>query len=188
MSTVFLKSTVRPWPSVSRPSSRICSSTLKTSGCAFSISSKSTTAVGPAAHRLGELPALVVADVARRRADEPGDGVLLHVLGHVDADHRVLVVEEELGQRLGRLGLPHAGGAEEDEGADGPVGILQAGAGAAHRVRTPPRSPVAGRSPACSSRSSMWTSFSTSPSISRETGMPVHLATTSAMSSASPPP
>ncbi len=29
----------------------------------------------------------------------------------------------------------------------------------------------------------MWISFSTSPSISRETGMPVHLATTSATSS-----
>ena len=34
-------------------------------------------------------------------------------------------------------------------------------------------------------RSSMWISFSTSPSISFETGMPVHLATTSAMSSSS---
>ena len=34
-------------------------------------------------------------------------------------------------------------------------------------------------------RSSMWISFSTSPSIRRETGMPVHLATTSATSSAS---
>ena len=32
-------------------------------------------------------------------------------------------------------------------------------------------------------RSSMWISFSTSPSIRRETGMPVHLETTSAMSS-----
>ncbi len=29
----------------------------------------------------------------------------------------------------------------------------------------------------------MWISFSTSPSIRRETGMPVHLATTSATSS-----
>src|ERR1051325_9221216 len=34
-------------------------------------------------------------------------------------------------------------------------------------------------------RSSMWTSFCTSPSSSRETGMPVHLATTSATSSSS---
>ena len=44
INTVFLKSTVRPWASVRRPSSRIWSSTLNTSGCAFSISSNSTTA------------------------------------------------------------------------------------------------------------------------------------------------
>ena len=31
----------------------------------------------------------------------------------------------------------------------------------------------------------MWMSFSTSPSTSRETGMPVHLPTTSAISSTS---
>ena len=43
MITVFLKSTVRPWPSVMRPSSSTWSKTLKTSLCAFSISSKSTT-------------------------------------------------------------------------------------------------------------------------------------------------
>ena len=46
MTTAFLKSTVRPWPSVSRPSSRSWSSTLKTSPWAFSISSKRTTVYG----------------------------------------------------------------------------------------------------------------------------------------------
>ena len=44
--TVFLKSTVRPWPSVRRPSSSTCSSTLNTSGCAFSTSSSSSTLYG----------------------------------------------------------------------------------------------------------------------------------------------
>src|SRR6266540_370400 len=43
MTTVFLKSTVRPWASVSRPASSSCSRMLKTSGCAFSISSSSST-------------------------------------------------------------------------------------------------------------------------------------------------
>ena len=41
--TVFSKFTFRPWASVIWPSSRICSSTLSTSGWAFSISSKRTT-------------------------------------------------------------------------------------------------------------------------------------------------
>ena len=43
MMSVLRKSTVRPWPSVRRPSSSTCSRTLNTSGCAFSISSNSTT-------------------------------------------------------------------------------------------------------------------------------------------------
>src|SRR5690625_5829169 len=46
MITVFLKSTTRPWASVRRPSSRICSSELKMSACAFSTSSNSTTENG----------------------------------------------------------------------------------------------------------------------------------------------
>ena len=40
------------------------------------------------AHGLGELAALLVADVAGRGADEARDGELLAVLAHVDADHR----------------------------------------------------------------------------------------------------
>src|SRR3712207_8467602 len=53
------------------------------------------------------LPAGLVADVAGRRADQPGHRVLLGVLAHVDADHGPLVVEQELRQRLGQLGLAH---------------------------------------------------------------------------------
>ena len=46
ITTAFLKSTVRPWLSVRRPSSRTWSRTLNTSGCAFSISSSRTTWYG----------------------------------------------------------------------------------------------------------------------------------------------
>ena len=91
-------------------------------------------AVGPPAHRLGQRAALVVADIARRGADQAGDGVLLHIFRHVDAHHRVLVVEQEFGQRAGQLRLADAGRPEEQEAADRPVRVLQAGAGAAHGV------------------------------------------------------
>src|SRR4051812_1048316 len=91
-------------------------------------------AVRLAAHGLGELAALVVADVARGRADQARDGVLLHVLGHVDTDHRVLVAEQELGERPRQLGLSHAGRAEEDERAGRALGILEARARAADRL------------------------------------------------------
>src|SRR4051812_38072442 len=92
-------------------------------------------AVRLAAHGLGELAALVVADVARRRADQARDGVLLHVLRHVDAHHRVLVAEEELRERPRQLRLAHARRAEEDEGAGRPLRVLEARARAADRLR-----------------------------------------------------
>ena len=81
---------------------------------------------------LGELAAFFVADVAGRRADETRDRVLLHILGHIDADHRLLAVEEFGRERLGELGLADAGGAEEEERADGATRILDAGARTLH--------------------------------------------------------
>ncbi len=90
--------------------------------------------VRPPAHRLGELAALVVTHVAGRRAHEARHGVLLHVLRHVDPDHGLLGVEHELGQRAGQLRLADAGGTDEQERADRPVGVLEAGAGTAQGV------------------------------------------------------
>ena len=88
-----------------------------------------------APHRFGQLTALFVPDVARRRTDEAAHRVLLHVLAHVELDQGVLVVEEELGQRLGQLGLAHAGRAQEDERAARALGVLEAGPGAADGPR-----------------------------------------------------
>ena len=89
--------------------------------------------IGPPPHRFGERAALVIADIARRRADQPRHRMLLHVFGHVEADHRGLVVEQIFGQRLGQLGLADAGRAQEHERAHRAVRVLQAGARAAHR-------------------------------------------------------
>ena len=75
--------------------------------------------VGLPADGLGELAALLIAHIAGRGPDEPGDGELLHVLRHVDAHQVLLAVKEGLGQGLGQLGLAHAGGAQEEEGANG---------------------------------------------------------------------
>ena len=86
-----------------------------------------------APHLLGELAALLVAHVAGRRADQLRDAVLLHIFRHVDADHGFFAAEYRLGYRLGQLGLAHARGPEEQEGADGPARILEACAASLHR-------------------------------------------------------
>src|SRR6266487_240619 len=88
----------------------------------------------PAAHLLGELATLVVADVAGRGTDEPGHRVPVVELGHVQLDERVLAAEQELGERLGQLGLTHAGRAGEDERAGRPLRVLQAGPGTPDRL------------------------------------------------------
>ena len=87
--------------------------------------------VGLAAYLFGKLAALFVSHVARRRTDETRYGVLLHIFAHIDADDGILRVEKILGQHLGQVGFAHTGGTEEDEGADGLVGVLESGAVAA---------------------------------------------------------
>ncbi|MNC11155.1 hypothetical protein D3C75_588450 [compost metagenome] len=86
------------------------------------------------AHGLGEVSTFLVADIARGRTDQACDAVLLHELAHVDADHRVGTVEQELGQRLAQFGLAYAGRAQEQERATRSIRIGQASARTTHRV------------------------------------------------------
>ena len=86
-------------------------------------------------HLLGELTALFVPDVSGRRANQLADRVLLHVLGHVEADERVVAAEQEVRQRARQLGLADAGRAEEHEAADRAVRVLESGARPADGAR-----------------------------------------------------
>ena len=129
-------------------------------------------AVGLAPHGLGQLAAFVVADVAGRRADQPRDGVLLHVLRHVDADHA---------RARRRTGTRPARGPARScprRSAQGTGTSRAAGSGLAAR-RAQRRTALATARTASSwpttrwcSRSSILTSFSTSPSSSCVTGTP----------------
>ena len=91
--------------------------------------------VGLAPHRLGELAALLVADVAGRGADQAADGVALLVLGHVEADDVVLGVEERLGERAARArSCRRRSGPRKMNEPIGRRGSLMPGAGADDRV------------------------------------------------------
>ncbi len=78
-----------------------------------------------AAHLLGELAALLVTDVSRRSAEQARRRVLLGEFRHVHADQGVLVVEQELREGLGQLGLADAGRASEDERTGRTLRILE---------------------------------------------------------------
>jgi hypothetical protein len=114
--------------------------------------------------------------------------VLLHVLGHVEVDERVLVAEHELGQGLGEQRLADARGADEDERAHRTLGVLEAARGCGG---WPWRSALMASSWLmtflCSSSSSL--SRRSASSFSRRvSGTPVILLTTSAMTSSSTTP
>ena len=61
--------------------------------------------------------------------------MLLLVLGHVQAHHGVLVVEEEPGQGPDQLRLADAGRPEEHEAPDGPARVFETGAAPADSLR-----------------------------------------------------
>src|SRR5687768_14444264 len=78
---------------------------------------------------------IFIADVSRRRTDQPRDRELLHVLAHVHADERGWIGEEELRQRARELGLPDTRWAAEDERANRPLRILEPSAATSNRAR-----------------------------------------------------
>jgi len=88
--------------------------------------------VGRTLDALGELAALLVAHVPRRRTDQLRDAVLFHVLRHIEADQRLVGAEEELRQAARHLRFAHAGRAQEQERTDGTAGILEPGTRAAN--------------------------------------------------------
>ena len=71
--------------------------------------------IGPTTYGFGEHTALLISDIARRRADEPRDAMLFHKLGHIDADHRIVIVEQERSERLRQFSLADARWPKEQE-------------------------------------------------------------------------
>src|SRR6185503_7231496 len=82
----------------------------------------------------GELSTFLVADVSRRRADHPCHGVLLHVLRHVEPDHRALVVKQKLRERTSSFRFTYTRWSEKDKRTDGTIRILQPCTRTADRV------------------------------------------------------
>ena len=80
--------------------------------------------------RFGQQAALFEADVARRCADETGNGVAFHVFGHVKALQRHAQRE---GQLSCDFGFTHAGGTGKQEAAYRPVRRTQARTGHFYR-------------------------------------------------------
>src|SRR5258708_33241465 len=85
-----------------------------------------------AANAPGQLSAFSRAYVAWRGADELRDGMLFHELRHIEANQRLLRTEQEFREAARDFRFAYAGGAEEEEAADGTRRVFESGAAAAN--------------------------------------------------------
>src|SRR5438552_17794973 len=85
-----------------------------------------------ALHALGKLSALFVAYVSRRRTDQLRNRVLLHELGHIEADQSLLNAQHELRERPRYFRLADAGRTEKQKWTNRPLRCFQAGTAAAY--------------------------------------------------------
>ena len=90
--------------------------------------------VWAAAHRLSQLPAFFITDIAGRRADQPRHGVFFHIFAHVDADQAVLGIKQRSRKRLGQFGFTHPRRPKKNKRTGRTARILDARAGAQHRI------------------------------------------------------
>jgi hypothetical protein len=117
------KSTVLPWWSVSLPVVHDLQEDVEQVRVRLLDLVEQQHAMRVLVDGVGEEPALVEADIARRRADQPADRVALHIFRHVEALERDAHDRRQLARHLG---LADAGGAGEEVVADRLVGIAQA--------------------------------------------------------------
>src|SRR5262245_61318272 len=81
--------------------------------------------IRPASDGFGKLSAFFEADVTGRRADQPRHRVFLLILGHINADHRVFVIEQRLSQGTSQLRFSDTGRSEKNETSDWTVRIFE---------------------------------------------------------------
>mmetsp|Transcript_42787 Transcript_42787/g.128462 ORF Transcript_42787/g.128462 Transcript_42787/m.128462 type:complete len:340 (+) Transcript_42787:615-1634(+) len=96
---------------------------------------KEDDAVGAALDRVSQQAALIVADIAWGRADEPRHRMLLHVLRHVEAHNRILAVEQVGRKRLCQLRFADAGRTQEHEACQRAVRVDEISAAALDGLR-----------------------------------------------------
>ena len=78
---------------------------------------------------LSKLTALLISYISRRRSDQSGYRILLHVLTHINSDHILLIIEKILCKSLGKFSLTYTGRSKEQEGTNWLGRVLDSGFG-----------------------------------------------------------
>src|SRR3990172_5344576 len=81
-----------------------------------------------------EMSTLFISHITRRCADKLCHRVFFHELRHVCADHRLLIIKQELCERLCEFSLSNTGWSHEYERAKRPIRVLDTGPRPAHCI------------------------------------------------------
>lgn len=84
--------------------------------------------VGFLANRFGQYAAFTVANVARRRTNQPRDGVFLLEFGHIDGGQVLATAVKQLCQLQDGFGFTHTAGASQQERTERASRTTQVGA------------------------------------------------------------
>ena len=84
---------------------------------------------------LGKLTTLIVTNISRRRSDQSGYGVFLHILTHIDPNHIRFIIEQSCCKRFGQFRFSDTGRSQEQERTDGLRRILDPGLGTDNGLR-----------------------------------------------------
>ena len=76
------------------------------------------------ANSLCQLTTLVIAYISRRRTNQTGYRVFLHVFTHINTNHAAFIIKESLCQGLGQLSFTNTSRTKEDKGTDWPLRSL----------------------------------------------------------------
>ncbi len=70
------------------------------------------------AHAFCELATFFIADIARRRADQLGNGMFFHEFRHIETHQRFVGAKQKFSEAAGNFGFADAGGTQENERAN----------------------------------------------------------------------
>ena len=82
--------------------------------CLFNLIKKDNW-IWSAAHGLGQLSALFITNISRRRSNQTGHGIFLHIFTHVDTNHIGFIVKQTLGKALCQLGFTNTGRSHKEK-------------------------------------------------------------------------
>src|SRR5699024_9953399 len=90
--------------------------------------------IGFSSYGFCKLSPFFISYISRRRSDQSGHRVFLHIFTHINTDHVLLVIKKCGGQSLSQLCLTYTGRSKEQEGTDRLGRILNTGFGTDNSV------------------------------------------------------